>query len=167
MCFVIATVTSVQPTRVPVTTASPLNGLWRLDAGRDIGSLDNFLALEGVDWFKRRAIVGMAMDERLALNATTFSVDRYAPPYGNNYAIHHLDRFEQEEDTLLGRVSVMGHASTDLYKVQLSKTRLADRAVFTGTRHVTRNAPNLLVYAMNFTLSNGQHAECVRHYIRV
>jgi hypothetical protein len=145
-----------------------MSGTWEVDRSKDTGCLDAFLALEGVSYLRRKAILGMAIREDLALTKETLRIDRYTS-WGNTQSAHHLGGTgtRDEQDTLLGAVKVRGEASDDLYRVQVVKTRTSDRAVFIGTRHVPRTELRRLVYAMNFTLPDGRHAECVRHYNKV
>lgn len=144
-----------------------MDGAWEVDRSKDTGCLDAFLALEGVSYFRRKVILGMAIREGLVLTKESLRVDRNTS-WGNTHDVHQLGgAIRDEQDTLLGAVKVRGEASDDLYRVQVVKTRVSDRAVFIGTRHVPRTELRHLVYAMNFTLPDGRRAECVRHYYKI
>ena len=150
---------------VVVEAGSAFDGFWHLDRSRDAGSMEQVLELMGVGYIKRRIIANMDIEEQYELTPTAFRIARYTA-YGEQDNAYVLGQAQDSEDALLGAVRALVHAGENQGRVQIVLTRLSDQAVLHSVRRIVRESPNQLVYAVNFTLADGQKAACVRHYVR-
>jgi hypothetical protein len=147
---------------------NPFDGTWQLDRSRDVGSLEELLALAGVNFFARKVIVGLEITEQYTLTSETFRVARRTShdPGAETVQVYRLGALETVQDAILGGVQSLVRVSEGQTRIQSSLTRPSDHAVFIGTRHVTRENPRLMIYSLNITLVNKQKAGCVRHYVK-
>ena len=148
------------------TTTSPLDGTWQLDIKRDVGSMEQLLATMGVGYFTRRVVSTLDMTDRYTVNRTEFRIVRHTK-YSDSDQRYSVDTPEEVQDPMLGTVRSLVHVNEDLSRVLMTMIRPGDQAIFTGLRHVSvRGDPRLIIHTMNFTLPSGQHASCVRHFVK-
>lgn len=146
---------------------NPFDGTWQLDRSRDVGSLEELLALAGVNFFARKVIVGLEITEQYTLTSETFRVARHTShDSGETVHLYRLGVLETVQDVILGGVQSLVRVSEGQSRIQSSLTRPSDHAVFIGTRHVARENPRLMIYSLNITLPNKQKAGCVRHFVK-
>jgi hypothetical protein len=145
---------------------SPMDGVWRLDRARDVGSLVNLLALAGVDSLRRNVMAALDVEDRLTLTQTQFRVQRHTARSDTDQR-YRLDVTESVQDTVLGGVRSLVRRSDDGTRVHTTMTRPYDQAVFISQRRIAmHDDPGLMIQTLNFTLPTGQKASCVRYFVR-
>ena len=154
-------------TTTATSTASPLDGAWKLDRSRDVGSMDSLLEAMGVDYFTRLAVATLDMTDQYTVRPTEFYMQRYTA-IRNTEQRFRVNVAEEVQDPLLGPVHSMVRVSEDLDRVMVTMTRPRDQAIFISLRHiVARSNPPMISCTMNFTLPNGgARTSCVRYFVK-
>ena len=140
------------------------DGVWKLDMTHSIGSLDDILALAGINAFKRMAIVRLEVTEIYQMREASQSLHFVR----DTKYFHFEETFPfglamKVDDPILGKAK-----QTITYN---GKRRLESRveqengSVFHSTKTILEGQDNRIVYVMNYTTSHG-NANCVRYYLR-
>lgn len=149
---------------------SPLDGDWKLDRSRDVGSMDALLKAMGVDYFTRMAVATLDMTDHYTIQATEFYMQRHTSIRDTEQRFH-VNVVEDVQDPMLGLVHSIVRVSEDLGRVMVTMTRPSDQAVFISLRHLMTPSrsgkPPVIVCSMNFTLpNNGGKTSCVRYFVK-
>jgi hypothetical protein len=131
--------------------------------------MEDFLALAGESYFRRKVIASLEMTEKYTVTATTVHMERNTSIGQSTDQLYRLDATGGEDlvDPVLGSVRSLTRISDDGSRLTNALTRASDRASFVGVRRVPHDDYNHLIYSINLTLSNRQSAYCVRHYARM
>ena len=130
-----------------------------------VGSLDDILALAGINAFKRFAIVRLEVTEIYEMRESSQSLRfQRDTKYSHTDQIFPFGMAIKVDDPILGNVK-----QTMLYD---GKRRLESRveqengSVFHSTKTILEGRDNRIVYIMNYTTARGR-ANCVRYLDRV
>lgn len=137
------------------------DGEWKLDMTHSIGSLDDILALAGINAFKRWAIIRLEVTEVYEMRESSQSMRfERSTKYSNVTDVYPFGVAMKVDDPILGKAK-----QTFFYD---GKRRIESRveqengSLFHSTRTILPGDDNRIVYMMNYTTSHGK-ANCVRY----
>ena len=140
------------------------DGTWKLDMANSIGSLDDILALAGINAFKRFAIIRLEVTEIYEMRESSQSLH-----FVRDTKYSHFDKVfpfgmpMKVDDPILGNAKQT--ITYDGKRRLESRVEQENGSVFHSIKTILEGQDDRIVYVMNYTTSHGK-ANCVRYFLR-